>query len=319
VNWDTLLKYINNESSLAENGEVEAWLDEQTENQNLLSYLQKRKEQLHQPLKQTDIHNQWVLLLDRIFEQPKTINKPRTNKGYWLMGVAASLLVVSLLGWFYRSANNGNQLVMLQTSNARGGQVVLPDGSKVYMTADSKLTYTRDFDDKKRELHLYGEAFFNVKHNAQKPFVIYTTNNLKVTVLGTSFNIYARANQNTEVKVASGLVGVTVGNHTSLVKAGCQLSYLFANKQIALSQVAYNDAAALQNQTLFFKNDDALQIAEKLHRWYNIDFKVAPAAKSHPRFSGEMQDTGLDDLLKGLSYATGLHYRYTNPHTIILY
>jgi transmembrane sensor len=320
VNWEILLKHINNESSAAENAEMENWLDEQAEHKHLLQYLQKRKEQLQQPLKQNDVHEQWVLLLDRIFEQHPVAGKPKPHQGYWLMGIAASLLVVSLLGWFYHSQSNlDRQSVSLQTPGTKRGTVTLPDGSLVYMAPDSKLTYASDFGVKKRELHLTGEAFFNVKHNANSPFIIHAENHLSVTVLGTSFNVYSRSNQNTEVKVATGLVGVTNGKRTSFLKAGEQLSYVINSRQLLFKTVERNDAAALQNQTLFFKNNNAGEIAEKLHRWYNVNVQVSAAASKHPRFSGEMQDTGLENLLKGLGYATGLHYRYTNPHTIILY
>lgn len=320
MNWEILLKHINNESSPAENAEIENWLAEQAEHKHLLQYLQKRKEQLQQPLKQNDVHEQWVLLLDRIFEKGPSLNKPDTGKGYWFMGIAASLFLVSLLGWFYRAQNRiDTHSIALQTPDNRRGTVTLPDGSLVYMAPDSKLTYNSDFGAKKRELTLSGEAFFNVKHNVNKPFIIRAANHLSVTVLGTSFNVYSRSNQNTEVKVATGLVGVTQGKHTSFLKAGEQLNYLVAGNYLVLKPVARNDAAALQNQTLFFKNDNTDEIAEKLHRWYNVSILVSPAARRHPRFSGEMQDTGLPNLLKGLGYATGLHYHYTNPHTIILY
>jgi ferric-dicitrate binding protein FerR (iron transport regulator) len=187
------------------------------------------------------------------------------------------------------------------------------------MAPNSKIIYNSDFGVKKRELTLSGEAFFNVKHNASKSFVIRTSNKLAVTVLGTSFNVYSRNNQNTEVKVASGLVGVTVNSRTSFLKAGQQLEYQANNRQVLLSPVEHNDATALQSQTLYFKNSNVNQIAQKLKRWYNINIEVLPAAYKHPRFSGEMKDTGIDNLLKGLGYATGLKYRYKNNNHIILF
>lgn len=320
MNWDILLKYINNESSTSENGEVSNWLNEQAENQYLLHYLQKRKEQLQQPLKQDDVHDQWVLLLDRIFAQPH-INKTKPNNSYRFMGIAASLVIVSLLGWLYvrQARQNANRLIVMQTPATARGKVTLPDGSLAYLTPNSKLTYTENYGTVNREIHICGEAFFDVKHNAKKPFVIYAANQLKVTVLGTSFNVYSRIDKNTEVKVATGLVGITTHGRTTFLKAGQQLEYQFAINHIAIKPVEQHDAAALQNQNLFFKNNDADEIAEKLQRWYNIKVNVDQTARKHPGFSGEMQDTGLDNVLQALSYATGIHYRNTNTHTIILF
>jgi len=320
VNWDILLKYINDESNTSESSEVSNWLNEQAENQYLLQYLQKRKEQLRQPLKQDDVHDQWVLLLDRIFAQPQAINKSKPNNGYRFMGIAASLLIVSLLGWFYVHQNRqkANRLIVLQTPAADRGKVTLPDGSLAYLTPNSKLTYNETYGTVNREIHISGEAFFDVKHDGKKPFVIYAANQVKVTVLGTSFNVYSRTDKNTEVKVATGLVGITTHGHTTFLKAGQQLEYQFTNNRIAINPVEQHDAAALQNQSLFFKNNNADEIAEKLQRWYNIKVIVDANAHKHPRFSGELKDTGLDNVLQALSYATGIHYRNTSTHTIVL-
>jgi len=319
VNWDILLKHVNHESNEAETREVEHWLSEQTENKYLLDYLQKRKEQVEEPLKQTDIHDQWVLLLDRIFET-SPVNKPKSSKGYWLMGIAASLLVITSLGWLYHvhKIDGAIQTITLTTPDNRRGRVTLPDGSEVYLAPDSKLSYNTAFGNQKRELHFTGEAFFNVKHNTHSPFIVYMANHVAVNVLGTSFNIYSRNNHPTEVKVASGLVGVVTDKQTQFLKAGQQLAYE-PGKQPMLKAVVHNDAAALQNETLYFKNNNTAEIAEKLQRWYNISFRVSTNAHKNPRFSGEMKDDGLNNVLQGLCYATGLKYRYTDTHTILFY
>jgi len=323
VNWEILLKYINKEGDALETLEVESWMHEQTEHAYLVSYLQKRKEQLQLPLKPADVDEQWQRLLNRMFETPSATGIPGKARLYRFMGIAASLLLLSIGSWMYLhspTSSTGNQLFTLQTpANARG-KVVLPDGTEVFMAPDSKIKYDNSFGTDKRIVQLSGEAFFNVVHQAHKPFIIYTENNLAVTVLGTSFNIYARSNHPaTEVKVATGLVGVIENKHTHYLKAGQQLSYLLASHQVSSRQVAPNDAAALQKETLFFDNNNADEIAERLQRWYNLNVLVLPSARKHPRFSGEMKDTGIHHLMEGLRYATGINYRYKNPHTILLF
>jgi transmembrane sensor len=320
VNWEILLKYINNEHDALEGLEVKEWLNEQKEHHEVLAYLQKRKQQLQQPLKQNDIHDQWVLLLDRIFENPAKAAQPKSIGPFWLMGIAASFLLVSLLGWFYyQHGKQAEQWLTFTTPANMRAHISLPDGTQVFIAPDSKIRYNSTFNGDKREVYLSGEAFFNVKHNARKTFIIHTQNNLAVAVLGTSFNVYARKAHNTEVKVASGLVGITYNKQAWFLKAGEQLNCRFNPQQVVLNKVAYNDAAALQNETLFFKDNNADEIAEKLQRWYNVKVDVQPSARSHPRFSGEMKDTGINNLMQGLTYATGLNYRYTNLHTILLF
>jgi ferric-dicitrate binding protein FerR (iron transport regulator) len=321
VNWETILNYVNGECRPNEVQEVIDWADEQTEHRYLLTYLERRKQQLEQPLKQSDIDEQWLHLLDRIFELSKSVNKKSKQKPYWLSGIAASLLLFCFLGWFYvqKVKQQAGSLQTLQSAQNMGGRLTLPDGTQVFMAPDSKISYANTFDTDKREIQLTGEAFFDVKHDPQKPFIIRTTNHLAVTVLGTSFNVYSRPKTNTEVKVATGLVGVTANNKTSYLKAGQQLTYQEETREVAIAKVNPHEASSLQSQTLFFKDNNADEIAEKLQRWYNIKIEVQPSARKRARFSGEMKDNGINNLLPGLSYATGLNYRYKNPHTIIIF
>jgi len=321
VNWETILNYINGECKPNEVQEVIDWADEQTEHRYLLTYLERRKQQLEQPLKQNDIDEQWLRLLDRIFELSKPGNKKAGQRPYWYSGIAASLLLFCFLGWFYvqKTKQAGNNLQTLQSAQNLGGRLTLPDGTQVFMAPDSKISYANTFDTDKREIQLTGEAFFDVKHDPRKPFIIRTLNHLAVTVLGTSFNVYSRPKSNIEVKVATGLVGITANNKTNYLKAGQQLIYQVNSQQVIITKVNTHDASSLQNQTLFFNDNNADEIAEKLQRWYNIKIEVQPSACKRARFSGEMKDTGINNLLPGLSYATGLNYRYKNPHTIIIF
>jgi len=322
VNWETILNYVNGECGPDEAQDVIDWANEQTEHRYLLTYLERRKQQLEQPLKQSDIDEQWLHLLDRIFELSKSDNKKGKQRPYWFSGIAASLLLFCFLGWFYVQKVKqgfGNDLQTLQSAQNVGGRLTLPDSTLVFMAPNSKISYINTFGTDKREIQLAGEAFFDVKHDARKPFIIRTANHLAVTVLGTSFNVYSRPKTNIEVKVATGLVGVTANNKTSYLKAGQQLTYEIKSRQVAIAKVDAHDASSLQNQTLFFDNNNADEIAEKLQRWYNIKIEVQASARKRARFSGEMKDNGIGNLLPGLSYATGLKYRYKNPHTIIIF
>jgi len=322
VNWDLLLNYVNGECTTAEEERVNAWANEQTEHRYLLTYLERRAATLNQPLKQNDVDEQWLRLLDRIFEAPRNSHNSGFLRSYWITGIAASLLLFSVLGWlyFYKSADvNSMQQQVAQTSANTRGKVTLPDGSMVYMAPDSKITFANSFNGSKREVHLTGEAFFDVKHVINKPFIIHTDNKLSVTVLGTSFNVYARPHVNTEVKVATGLVGVTTGNKVNYLKAGQELIFSETNSHASVKTVLAREAASLQNEALVFDKSDAGDIAEKLHRWYNINVVVQPSAYKRPLFSGEMKDTGVADVLNALSYATGLHYKYSNSNTILLF
>jgi len=322
MNWELLIRHIKAECTAEESSEVQAWLDEKPENKILLKQLEQKHKQLNQPLKDEVVHNEWTKVLDRIFEAPKPEEKPMVVRLFRLLSIAATVLVACCVTWFALKTNTNKNVtaeaVVIKTIKERR-QVQLPDGSSVYLAPNSTLHVSGTFGKKTRELTLTGEAFFDVKHDAKRAFIIRTANNLKVNVLGTSFNVYSRKGVNEEIKVATGLVGFVAGTSTHFIKAGEQLNYFLTSRQANKSAVNVQDALSLQNGTLYFNNNNAAEIAAKLQRYYNIEVEVAHSAQKHPRFSGEMKDYGIAKLLDGLGFATGIRYKFKTPNSILLY
>ncbi|MCC8407563.1 FecR domain-containing protein [Mucilaginibacter sp. UR6-1] len=322
VNWEILIKYLNKETTVAESAEVETWLTQRPENKMLLQHLQERSRKANEPVKSDEIHNEWVKLLDRMYADPKRVKQTKVTRLYTWAGVAASLVLVCCFTWYSLQRKKEvyeNNYTLIKKSPLRK-KVALPDGSLVYLAPEASLEVSNAYGQAKREVRLSGEAFFDVKHDVKRSFIVRTANNLQVNVLGTSFNVYSHKGLSEEIKVATGLVGFVEGKHTHFVKAGEQLNYNVAAKAAQKQTVNIQEAESLLNGTLYFSKSNATQIADKLEQYYHIKVEVKPSAnKKYSLFSGEMQDNGLDKLLEGLNYATGIHYKYKNPQTIIFY
>jgi transmembrane sensor len=143
-----------------------------------------------------EIAERWEQFKHKLDPEPKVIPIKQNNKrrSFWL--VAASVLVVCsvTLALIARSSVN-YRLGLLTTIAAPTGapkKIILPDGSKVWLNAKSKLIYGKHFG-VKREVTLVGEAFFDVVKDANHPFVV-STASLRLKVLGTAFNVRAFAN-----------------------------------------------------------------------------------------------------------------------------
>lgn len=322
VNWEILIRYLNKETTEAENAEVKTWLAERPENKTLLQYLEERSRKVNEPVKGDVVHNEWVKLLDRMYADPKPVKQTKIKRLYAWAGVAASLILVCCFTWYTMQRENDvyeNGYTLIKKSPSRK-KVALPDGSVVYLAPDASLEVSNAYGQAKREVRLRGEAFFDVKHDLKKSFIVRTANNLQVNVLGTSFNVYSAKGISEQIKVATGLVGFVEGKQTHFLKAGEQLNYNVSAKTAKKIPVNIDDAQSLLNGTLYFNNSNASQIALKLAQYYHIKIEVEPSAnKKYNLFSGEMKDNGLDKLLEGLNYATGLHYKYKNQQTIIFY
>ncbi len=148
------------------------------------------------------------------------------NRFKWIAGVAASVLVLVMGGYFFffRSSSRSSfpenlavEQIARETGIVSGNEprktVVLPDGSVVTLRSNSKIVLAKDFNTASRELHLSGEAFFDVAHQQQLPFIVHT-DEVNIEVLGTVFNVSAYpGNELTETALFRGKVVVTRKGH----------------------------------------------------------------------------------------------------------
>jgi ferric-dicitrate binding protein FerR (iron transport regulator) len=174
----------------------------------------------------------------------------------------------------YKSDNAGETSVGYNVlSTPRGGQfkVVLPDGSAVWLNAASSIRYPTAFTGKERRIVITGEAYFEVAKNASAPFIV-SVNNMKVTVLGTHFNINAY-NDETVVKTTllEGAVKVSSGSNISLLKPNQQAQVNY-NGEIRIDKdVDVMKEVAWKDGFFRFKDENIKTIMKQLSRWYNID------------------------------------------------
>jgi ferric-dicitrate binding protein FerR (iron transport regulator) len=222
VNYGMLAKFLSDEASDAEIAEVESWAGQSAENQAVLQngsdIMQKAGLYFH--TRKFNPARAWDKV-SKITEE--SIPEVETEKPVpvisfrkrW-MRVAASLLLALMLGsaGFYIGIRQQKTTIFTEVVSNKEQVlqgVTLPDGTVVTLNNNSKLNYPKHFSGKYRKVSIEGEAFFEVKHDASKPFVI-SAGKAQIRVLGTSFNVCARPGDKT--------VEVTV--ETGKVQFGCQ-------------------------------------------------------------------------------------------------
>jgi transmembrane sensor len=272
------------------------------------------------------------------------IRKLIKNKYYRLIGgaVAASFL----LFWFlFRTNENSEVKPINNTVSTKAGDkasITLPDGSKVRLNGDSRITY-EDFRNKTREVYLSGEAFFEVAKDKTKPFIIHTRT-ITLKVLGTAFNVRSYDNEKeTETSLVHGSVEVTLRNRPDqkiylkpgeklLVKnvpVDTSLKYrkLKRNEDTpiaVLTTMHYygNDSSSVEtswtkNQLIF--NDEPLdKIALNLERWFNVRVTIMNESLKKQKYTATIEeDDKLEDVLEALKLVEGLRYTLKNKEVII--
>lgn len=220
----------------------------------------------------------------------------------------------------YKKTNGekSTQLAYNTLSNPKGSKVinmVLADGSKVWLNAGSVITYPIAFVENERSVSITGEAYFEVAHDASKPFMVYK-DEVSVKVLGTRFNVNAFEDdgEDIEITLLEGAVKVKNGNVSSQLKPGEQAR---VGRQLKIMQQVNVDAVMAWKNGYFHFEDASLEnVMERISRWYDVNV-VYKGEIPHRSFMGEMQrDLSLAEVLKILE-KNKVHFEIVGKELIV--
>ena len=212
------------------------------------------------------------------------------------------------------------ELKMNEISTPRGGQynVILTDGTKVWLNAESSLKFPASFTDNIREVEVSGEAYFEVAKDVAKPFIVSinarTGKNQKVTVLGTHFNINAYEDESsTYVTLLEGSVKLDNGSTSKILTPGEQA---VSTTGIEIRRGDVNEAVAWKEGKFLFHDATIQSIGEQIKRWYDID--VQYEQKGQKLFNTEVsRNVPLSKLLNGLEGTGQIEFKFENKKLII--
>ncbi|MET4083276.1 transmembrane sensor [Pedobacter sp. UYP30] len=230
------------------------------------------------------------------------------------------------------SANTDKKDVYNTLQTPFGGQfqVVLPDETKVWLNADSKLTYPAVFNQEDRQVSLVGEAYFEVAKKTDKagkriPFrvksILADGRSQLVEVLGTHFNINA---YNNEPKIKTTLLEGSVrvanldGDNASIIKPGQQAVWADATSPILIKNVYAADAVSWKDGFFSFNDEDLQTIMNKISRWYSVDVEyVGP--KINKVFGGRISKfNSVNEVLDLLQTTGAVKFKITGRRILVM-
>jgi ferric-dicitrate binding protein FerR (iron transport regulator) len=253
--------------------------------------------------------------------------KPMLRRAIWV----AALLLIGFFVFLYLTPGgneqvkedyftaNGDTSVITERATAEHRGITLPDGSRVVLNKQSTLVFSSHFNKKTREVSLIGEGYFDIKHDASRPFAVHT-GKIKTTVLGTAFNIkYFVRENNVIVTVTRGKVMVQKENKTLGVILPDQ-QIVFNQKQNT-SEVLVVEARKIvewQGNDLFFDDvtmDDAMT---QLARRFNIKIRFANDDSKDCRFTATfLKGESLDEILQVITSFNHTEYQKKAGEIII--
>src|SRR5690606_5078196 len=153
---------------------------------------------------------------------------------------------------------------------------VLPDGTQVKLNSSSSIKYPEQFSEDLREVFLKGEAFFEVKHDQQRPFIVHS-GDLKIQVLGTSFNVRDYGDETeTRVALVTGKVRIDPQSDTSssLVLEPAQMAvFNRENRSLQKKPFDFKTEIGWKEGVLIFSNTTLAEAFDKIERWYGVEIK----------------------------------------------
>lgn len=235
-------------------------------------------------------------------------------------GAAAAVILVML------STSIGIYLTQNRTSEQEPAYVertmpagktailTLSDGSKVHLNSESTLKFPKQFGPEKREIHLDGEAFFEITADEDRPFEVHA-GNLKTTVLGTAFNVKAYpGEQQTQIAVEHGKVAVEKKDSARtalLINPNQWITFDRNNEELKKESGDIRRIIAWKDGILLFHDKTVAEVIEMLERWYGTDIIIENEALNNCVLHGEHKEESLENVLEAMQFALDMNYKFT--------
>ncbi|SEK93020.1 FecR family protein [Parapedobacter koreensis] len=216
-----------------------------------------------------------------------------------------------------------NECKIIQTGKGQRHKEILPDGTTVYLNAESTLQFPLHFNAAIRRVELKGEAFFEVVRIDTVPFIV-SAQGIETQVFGTSFNVRAVEEElATEVSLVSGKVSVDVAGNKegiggSVLKPGEQFSYNWHLGKSEKHTFDIQEITAWKDGIIYLKDASLDDFIVKMENWYGVDFQVFGKASKEWRINGRYQNEELDNILKGLMFVYGISYKIDGDNVMLI-
>lgn len=218
------------------------------------------------------------------------------------------------------NAQNGiTGINSLKTPNGGTYQLELPDGTRVWLNAASSIEFPSAFNGQAREVTITGEAYFEVVHNAKKPFIV-RSGKAVIRDIGTRFNVMAYSDESVKkVTLQEGAVEVSREGHSQkqLLKPGQQVQVSSAGTFTLIKHMDADAAIAWKEGRFNFQDASLQEVMHQLARWYDVDV-IYENGIPDLEFIGQVQrDLPLSEVLKGLKMS-GVHFRLEPGRRLIV-
>jgi ferric-dicitrate binding protein FerR (iron transport regulator) len=309
--WDLIAKNLTGEISEEEKLELDSWINESAENKKTYKESESAWKLTSNNATYTpNVESAWDSVNNKITTTKHSIKPPKKKLSLGL--IAAIFIGIVAVGTLLNNTLNKEDYTIYTASNSVE-HFTLKDGSEIWLNKNSEIKIKESFNEINREVLLNGEAFFEVKRNKEKLFII-STKLSKTTVLGTSFSVKGYDNAPINVlNVNTGKVEFTNGTEKEVFIAGERGE--LNKKEIVKTTVRINDFA-WQKGIFTYKNTSLKNIANDLGKHYNVTISFKNESISLCTFTGDLSASNLTQNMEVIALTNNLAFNQ-NENTIV--
>jgi transmembrane sensor len=297
--FQTLLeKYYQGESTLEEDKSLEQYLTSDTSSDNASEKAQFR------------FYREQAKLVPRPdFKIKLEKPKPKVATFFTPFRIAATVTIMMSIG-YYLFVRNVKSFIEERTIQTETRALTLADGTKIWLGSESKVKYPKVFDKMIREVHLEGEAYFEVTENKKQPFIV-STNHSVSRVVGTSFNLRSYPNEaKEELTVLTG--EVKFGIKQEPIFPGTKATLDHDSQLMVKEPTQGTNILAWKNKELRFENTSLKNAFLDIERYFGIKIKFEGRDLENCHFTGTFQNPEVNSVLEAIAYSVNLKYERAN-------
>ncbi|MCL1932745.1 MAG: FecR domain-containing protein [Candidatus Azobacteroides sp.] len=328
INPALIVKYLQKSTNPEETLCVEAWINESETNRKEVSRMAELlfTKRAYDRMTSRNVDLAYQKVQRRLHD--KSVGKKVSFGRRSFLYVAASIIGAIILSstYIYLRENHihsvePNYLTVESNPGVRT-RILLSDGTIVHLNFGSKLTYPDQFFGNSREVKLDGEAYFQVKSDRNKPFIVRTNeDNATIQALGTAFNVQNfDSDDEFTTTLVEGSVNITV-NHPLGSSTRMELTpsdkIIFNKKSDSLSIVKTDTEIETSwiNDRLIFRNQSMPQVLKTLAYNFNAEFEIRNPAIYAYRFTGTFQSRQLSQILEYIKISSDINYTIRFPRS----
>lgn len=320
-----IVKHLSGESTTQENDYLEKWFAATESNRKLFHFHKVLWKETGLKYKNIDKDRVYNKILSNI-QAPTMVPKPIAVWNRFRIPVyvrAASVMLFLIIGviiWHLFEMNHeskkeiASRIVEKRVVKGQKLKTCLPDGSVVWLNAESKISYDEYFTDSLRKVQLEGMAYFEVAKDTIRPFVV-TSRDVDIVALGTAFSVRSYNSEDlVSVALEEGNVLVRLGgeNHyvdRIILDPGKGIYYNVKDQTYTEAYVKANNAFNWREGVLYFENASFDKIVKELTRWYGVEFEVLNSTEEQWKYTATFRNFSLKEVLQSMSYTKDFNYQ----------